>query len=219
MIININNNNLLPHPKHRPCRHGLTLIEFMLAITITSMVALGIASLMAAVAQGTEFDRYQRETNVRAQALSVRISSYIIPALNILDNTSSSMVIWLDDHQISDTVNTTEIRWIEHDVVSNSVLLYYIEFPEGWSQSKKDLYDIECPMETNWWQLLSIYEGLGYTKSFRFSDDIANFKVERNLGTIPGKRLATFTVTFTPTAGSETIVFEASIREPKEPVL
>lgn len=210
--------NPSPHARYRYLRRGVTALEFLLAISITALIALATGSLLLAVAQGTDYDRYMREFVIRSQALSVRLSSYIMPSLCILDSGISSLVLWLDDSTASETVHVSELRWIDHDPALGTVRLFAVVFPDTWSEAERSLYDIELPAASDWWAVLDTYKTLGYVESLRLSDAVAAFTIQRSLGTERDKRIATFIVQFDTTANYQTAVFESSVREYKEPV-
>ncbi|MBL1216867.1 MAG: hypothetical protein D8M59_05165 [Planctomycetes bacterium] len=196
----------------------MTALEFLLAISITALIALATGSLLLAVAQSSDYDRYMREFVVRSQALSVRLSSYILPSLCILETGASTMVLWLDDSTASETVHVSELRWVDHDPVSKTVRLYYISFPDTWSEAERSLYDIELPAASDWWAVLDSYKTLGYIESTRLSDAVTSFTIERSVGTERDKRIATFVVQFDAKTNNQTAVFESSVREYKEPI-
>jgi len=199
-------------------RRGLTALELLLAISITCLITLGIASMLAAVAQGTEYDKFQRETIVRSQALNVRLGSYVTPSLCILDNTNESLVLWLNDNREGETVHATELRWIDYNAATDTVRLHLVDFPEEWSQSERDENDAELEKTTDWWTVLSDYQTLGYILKNRLSGEVETFLVERNLKSEQGVRVVTFTITYSDQTGAQTVVLEAGVREYKEPV-
>lgn len=207
-------------PRQRAAaRRGLTLLEFMLAIAITALVAGAMSAMMHAVAQATQSDEQFRQTIVRSQAINVRLSSYITPALKILDSGASSLVVWLDDTRAGDTIHSTEVRWIDWDAGTQTVRMRYVSFPPELSQIERDALDAELPLASDWWLVLSTLETAGYIATLRLCDEVAAFDVERNDSTAQGARVLTAIVTYTDDVGGQTVVAGASIRDPKEPQL
>ncbi len=211
------------HDQHdrRPSCHvsGFTLVEVMIAIAITGLISAAAAAMLSAVAQASAFEQDRREAIVRAQALGVRLSSYITPSRYILDHTQSKLVLWLDDNRTSETVHASEVRWIYYDSGSDTTRLYYVHFPEEWSETQREQFDTELTADSNWDDVLNTFSTNGYIEAIRFSDKISEYVVDRNEENIQGKRIVTFTVSFAGQTGLQTIVTSASIREYKEPTL
>lgn len=200
-------------------RPAFTLVEFMLAIAITGMVAAASAAMLSAVALSTEWERGRRESVIRAQAINVRLSSYVTPSLYILDSQSDNFVIWLHDDRESGTVHATEVRWIDLDSQTGTIQVWRVKFPGSWSQIQKDQSDLELPKASDWWAVLATYKGLTYTTEIRLCDRVDQFATDRNISTIEGSRLITFTITFAEEFGGQTLVSAASIRQYQEPTL
>jgi len=201
-------------------RRGLTLLEFMLSIMITALIAVTMGMMMSAVARTVEADKHGRETIVRSQALNVRLSSYITPSLCVLDASAQpeSIVVWLEDSRVSDTVHLTEIRWIERDTDTAAVVVHYVKFPDGMSQIEKDTLDVEVPLAgADWWGVLATMEVLGYTATTKLCDGVESFNIAHSTATTQSRKIVTCTMTLAPEFGGDTTVLVASVREYKEP--
>lgn len=206
------------HSGRTVSRRGVTLIEFVLAIGITGMIASATAAMLVGVARSTEFERGRRESIIRAQALGVRVSGYVTPSLYLLDVGPNSLVTWLSDTRSSGTVHATETRWISVDG-GGTLTVQFVSFPESMTQTERDLYDLEYPAASDWWVVLKTYQELGFTDSIRLADGIADLKFQRGQGPELAKKLVTTTVTFAEDKGAQTFVTSASIREWQEPTL
>ncbi len=211
-----------PDTQHHPLvsRRGLTLLEFMISILITSLIAVTMGGMITAVARSVEADRYSRETIVRGQALDVRLGSFITPSLCVLDSTAKpeSIVIWLEDSRVSDTVHLTEIRWIEREAGTNTVVAHYVKFPDSMSQVERDTLDVEVPVAgADWWAALATMQALGYTEKTRLCDQVASLTISHSTGSTQSKKIVTAQVVFLPEVGGETIITAASIRQLEEP--
>lgn len=208
------------HPHRARPRRGLTLLEFMLSIMITALIAVTMGMMMSAVARTVEADKHGRETIVRSQALNVRLGSYITPSLCVLNASArpESLVVWLEDSRVSDTVHLTEIRWIERDAGTSSVVVHYVKFPDTMTQIERDTLDVEVPVAgADWWASLAAMQTLGYTATTRLCDGVASLEVAHSTATLQAKKIVTCTMTLEPEFGGEASVLVASIREFKEP--
>lgn len=158
-------------------RRGLTLIEFLLALGVTAIVAMAIAGMMGAVSSGATARSDFRAVTVLANAASSRLSAYIVPSRCVLDLNGSDATLWLDDSRESETVHATEIRWLQFDGDAGTFSVHYVDFPDAWSQAACDLEDLEYPANTDWDQVLSTYESKGWTSSRILVDELASVSV------------------------------------------
>ncbi len=207
-------------PTLRAARRGLTLLEFMISILITALIAVTMGGMITAVARSVEADRYSRESIVRGQALDVRLGSYIRPALCILDASArpESAVIWLEDSRVSGTVHLTEIRWIERDAATDTVVIHYVSFPDSMTQIERDTLDVEVPVAgADWWAALATMQASGYTAQIRLCDEVAALTISHSTSTSQAKRMITAQVQFTADVGGDSIITAASIRQLQEP--
>lgn len=206
------------HVLGRPPSHrGLALVELLMAIAITSMVTAAVASLTAAVARSQEWENDRREATVRAQAMNVRLSGYVTPSRCVLNQQTDAFVVWFDDSRESDTVHVSEIRWFDFDDINEVLELSYTKWPEGWSQSEIDEYDVQFPIGSDWWAVLQTYVGLGFIEKTKISDRVIAFTVSRDAGTEKGKKIMTFNATIGGDNFDHDVVTSSSIREYQEP--
>ncbi len=163
---------------------GLTLVELLVSVAITAIVGAALATLLHAVARATETGMQTREVVIRAHAIDSRVSLYTDSCLALLDvqDDGNGFVLWLSDTRESGTVHATEIRWLIYDPDANTLIVRYVEFPEGWTQELKDLWDQEYVAAAYaagdaWWSVLSDYEALGYTESVLIGDGLGGVEV------------------------------------------
>ena len=78
-------------------RRGMTLLELLLAVSVTSTVALGIVGMMDALTNGIIDQRDTRASILRAGLSQTRVSSYIARARCLLDLEDHRVVMWLED--------------------------------------------------------------------------------------------------------------------------
>ena len=86
------------HPgRHAGTRRGFTLLETILAISITAMVGAGIATMMAVLGSDASMQYDLRSVLVRSSAAQSRLSAYIAPARCLLEADAGALVLWFDD--------------------------------------------------------------------------------------------------------------------------
>jgi hypothetical protein len=160
-----------------PRRRALTLIELMLALAVTVMVAGAIASMMAAVNTGVGTRRDVRSVMVRANAAQMRVAGYIVPACCLLSVDQEDVVVWFSDSRESGTVHGSEIRWLLHDADAGTLSVSLVSFPDGWTQTQKELADAEHPVTSNWTTVLSSYDAKGLIRTIVLVDGLASLTV------------------------------------------
>jgi type II secretory pathway pseudopilin PulG len=167
---------MMTRPPTRRLR-GLTMIELLLAISVTAMVAAAIASMLAAVSAGVVTKRDARSLMVHASTARTRLAAYIGPSRCLLDAGESNIVLWLNDSRKSDTVHATELRWLLFDATAGTIDVLFVRFPSGWSQADCDLADQEYPVTADWSNVLVSYQTNGWIGSFTLVDGLAAVNV------------------------------------------
>ena len=189
----------------------MTLLELMLALTITALVAAAIFGMMGAVTSGLLSNQDSRNIMVRAHAAQNRISAYVTRANAILDSDGESIAIWLDDSRESGTVHATEIRWLIFDGFTGSLYVYFVTFPDAWSRVAIDLEDAEYAIGTDWNAVLLSFDAKGLLSSMPLMDGLQTVAIELN-DRVETARHVGMDLGFTTSSGAQTIRVSATIR-------
>ncbi|MCH2141663.1 MAG: prepilin-type N-terminal cleavage/methylation domain-containing protein [Phycisphaerales bacterium] len=166
-------------------RRGMTLLELLLAVSVTSTVALGIVGMMDALTNGIIDQRDTRASILRAGLSQTRVSSYIARARCLLDLEDHRVVMWLEDTDGDEAVDGTEVRWLEwsptHDVLS---IHWFADPAELLDTPLSELEDID------WWTLKSTYETTSGLKhgALDLAASIANWSFDVGPYTDPRQR-------------------------------
>lgn len=154
-------------------RRGLSLLELMLALTITTIVAGAIWSMMSAVSLGVRSRRDDRAALIAANAASIRIGAYVGPSRCILEADGDPLlVLWLDDTRQSGTVHLSEVRWLVHDVAEGTIDVRFVQFPADWTPAQIDLADTELPAGSDWDAILATAESRGLIATMPLVDGL-----------------------------------------------
>lgn len=193
-------------------RHrGLTLIEMMMSLVITSLIASAIAVMLGAVTSGIVTRRDARSTMVAAHAAQSRLSAYVAPSRCVLSAEPERIVLWLNDSRQGDTVHATEIRWIEFVAAEQALDVHYIEFPEAWGQTARDLQDREHAAGSDFWTVLAGYDAKGLTATRRLVAGLDSVSIAVNGPTQQASDVC-FSLDFDTQQGSRTVHVGAAIR-------
>ena len=197
-----------------PTRHGLTLLELLMALAITAMITAAISVMVSAVSVGELSRRDNRDYIVRTYAAKSRLSAYIARSLAVLevDVNGSDAVIWLNDWRGGGTVHATEIRWLIFDGPSKTMKVYYVDFPDTWNAVMQALEDQEYALGQDWSEVLSTYDLAGYVSSMTLVDGIANVQITTDQATAIASGMISFNIEFVTASGGEPVVQDISIR-------
>jgi len=105
-------------------RRGLTLIELLLALAGTALVATAIASMLSAVSYGTTNSRDLRELAVKNKALSSRVTAAIRQSAMVLESGSDYLVLWVYDLDGDGTPSVLELQRINYDAAADTLTSY-----------------------------------------------------------------------------------------------
>jgi Tfp pilus assembly protein PilE len=116
---------------------GLTLVELLLALAVTGMVAAAVAGMLLAVSTGTSQRTDMRGLVVKQRALSGRIHASVRNAKMVLAQGQDYLVLWTGDPSDSGSPNLAELRLIER-TEDGRLISYAAAFPEHWNQAQVD---------------------------------------------------------------------------------
>ncbi|MDG2423463.1 MAG: prepilin-type N-terminal cleavage/methylation domain-containing protein [Phycisphaerales bacterium] len=142
---------------------GMTLIETVLAMTITAMVGASLTTMMAAVTDEVTASQDTRSSLIRAGLAQSRLSSYIARAHCVLDLEDDEITLWLEDSRDGGSVHASEVRWIKLDSDTGIMDVHFICFPNDWSEPARLLADTEYTdaSSTDWKSVLSSFSNRG----------------------------------------------------------
>jgi len=199
-------------------RRGLSLLELMLSIAITTMVAAAIAAMLGAVSTGVGSRRDSRTSMLLANAAQFRLGAYIAPARCVLDMGSSGLVLWEIDSRAGETVHATEVRWLLYDKANGEIGVYWVNFPDSWGQAARDLDDQQCASNEDWMALFASYHAKGYTSGQVLVDGLADLDIVADQADALDARHVMFSMQFAAQAEPVTVLVTGTIRSHQVPV-
>ena len=126
---------------------GVMLVEILLALAITGLIAAGVASLLMATASGTKDRQELRQRNVRVDVLAHRIDGALRSSSMLLARDSRTLVLWTGDTNKNGAVNLAELRRIEHDNGGKQIICY--EAPTALPAASNTAYDLTTTTADN----------------------------------------------------------------------
>ncbi|MBI1369481.1 MAG: hypothetical protein GC162_12610 [Planctomycetes bacterium] len=125
----------MTHARHATTRRlsiprgaGLTLPELLLALVLTSLVGLGVGTMMVATAYGTSSRTQMRSAAVRVAALSNRLDASLRSCKRVLEAGSNYVILWTADSRADDKPNLSELRLIERNPATGDLTSYTANF-------------------------------------------------------------------------------------------
>ena len=160
----------------------MTIIETVLAMTITAMVGGAISTMMAAVSDELTANQGTRSSLIRAGLAQSRLSSYIARSHCVLDLEPTSVTLWLEDSRDGNTVHATEIRWITLDSDTGTLESHFVCFPDTWSEAAKLQADTEYTTASNinWKMVLKSFQDRGLSCSLPLVEGIISMEFTGN---------------------------------------
>lgn len=207
----------MTHCARRTIR-GLTMLELLLALSITALVAAAIAAMMGAVTSGITTRRDSRALMVRANTAQTRLAGYFTPCRSLLAADGSGVVLWLDDARQSDSVHATEIRWLVFDSTAGTLDVHFVQFPAGWSELEKQLADQLYPPTADWNAVRAEFDGNGWLTRLTLIDGLASFSASTDQPTALDSRHVTFGLDFRVHETTAAVRLFATIRLHQPPL-
>lgn len=103
---------------------GLTLVEMLMALTVTGLIGVAIASMLSAVAYGTDSSKDLRSLVVKNKTLSARITAAVRSSAQLLDAADGYVVLWTKDLNDSGQPDLLELQRIELDAGTDELTSY-----------------------------------------------------------------------------------------------
>lgn len=195
----------------RACRRGMTLVELLLAMSITSIVALTAGGMLTAVSYGSAERTDIRSLVVRQELISHRLAAAIRASKQVLEYDNEQIVLWVTDANNDLTPQINEVRWIELEGEANTLSRYQVVFPELWTQEQVDTVNKDYAtgssraVQTN---LVS-----AHVTGELWADHVSDWLITPGNSTVTQSTLVSYRVTITlPGKQSQTVVGAAALR-------
>ena len=130
-------------------RSGFTLVELLVALTVSSVVLTAVATLAYALGAATDStdDTSRKQAQVRYTTL--RISELVRQCKLVCFAGASDFAVWRADDNEDGRINFSELVYIEKGAGANH--LHFCQFPISWgSDPVVNLSDIRA-FSTSWW--------------------------------------------------------------------
>lgn len=120
---------------------GMTLVELLLAMAITSIVAMAAAGMLSAVSYGSHERSDLRAMIVRQEMIAIRMSAAIRAAREVLLCNDTTLILWITDANHDGKPQVSEVRWIEFAQGDHEISSTRIAWPAGFTDEQKTAAD------------------------------------------------------------------------------
>jgi type II secretory pathway pseudopilin PulG len=206
---------------NRTTRRGLSMVELMIALSVTALIGLATVGMLQAVTNGVDTRRDQRSTIIRANAAQHRLAAYINPSRCILELQGSNLALWFDDSRKSETVHISEVRWLRYHAAQGTITVHYLTFPNNMTELERAADDQYYPASSNWEDLFTTYSSHArlVMRSRTLVDGLSDVRVDLD---IPADALdarhVTFELTFDTVNEQFTTIGAATIQHHRRPL-
>lgn len=126
----------------------MTIVELLLALTITSLVALSTGMMLVGVSYGTTSNAQMREVGVRLKTVTTRLNAALRGSKMILATDSDYIVLWTSDARADDGPNISELHLIERDPATGELRSYEADFG-SMTEAQIEAIDTLYPLTDN----------------------------------------------------------------------
>lgn len=200
---------------------GLTLVELIIGLSITAVIASIIAVLINATAMGTTSQQDGRRLLVRFQAIRSAVSNDLCNARCILDVGTNYVVYWIGDDPAGvvapdNAVNLSELRMLEVDAAGN-LNLYRVQWPATFKNADILSANQTYAANTGWHSAVQNAATAGYLVPVKLATNATSLTATLDSATLTSARMVTVTISLNDTVTTRTIVLGAAIHSPTAP--
>lgn len=164
----------------RSRRRGLTVVELLLALTITAIISLAISSMLFAVSHGTDSSNDMRALLLRQRLVAARLNAMIRSSHMVLATGSNHVVLWTHDANNSGTPNRSEVRYLEMNTVSGELWSYKTVWPVSMTTEQIEAADVEYDLTADFASLMPAFKGQASFPGERWATDLSGWVVTLN---------------------------------------
>ena len=184
---------------------GVTLVEVVLALGITSLIAGSVAGLIYSVVQSQRDQQHLRRRNSKAEVVTARVDGAIRSATAVLAVGSDYLVLWKTDSRSNQKPNLSEIQRIEWDRAGQRIRAFAA--PADLAEADDPAYELTSDFS-------QITAGFKDTPAFpgqTWCQDVTGWQ-PGPAGAPQSARWLCYTITFRDAAGTATVKSTASLR-------
>jgi len=145
-------------------RSGMTLLELLLALSITILTGAAAAAVTLAVSRCMTSMGEGRAVINRANLVQARLRAVTDTAWCVLTyDDKRGLAFWANDDNPNGRVNVSELRILWTSTDDGLVSLERVRFPEGWTEQQTLDADLVLTGADDYFGVMLVQRGLGHT--------------------------------------------------------
>ena len=158
-------------------KRGLTTLELLVALGVTSITGLGVATVITSVSRGVTDMNGARSAMQRAATSHARLRAYTDTALCLLAQDERGFALWAHDERTNDVVNVSELRVFWIDGEAGEVRTEFVVFPEGMTEVERAALDLVVANAEDPFTAMLAQRALGFTRQTVLADGVGSVSV------------------------------------------
>jgi prepilin-type N-terminal cleavage/methylation domain-containing protein len=184
-------------------RSGFTLVELIIALTISVIMSGCIWVMLQSISAGTTAQQDIRRFLSRAQSLQAQMATQCHASVNFLAAGSNYVIYWAGDANNNQAVDLNELRAIYYDSTNQQIDLY-----SGASASTNVTY----PANSNWYNVAMAAATANNMVAKPIASNVTAFSATLSDATAMNARMVTMNITINDGVISRTVVCANSVR-------
>ncbi len=208
-----------PHPR------ALTLIELLISLAITAVVAGIIAILINATATGTNSQQDGRRALVKMQSIKAQLGDTLANARCILAIGPNYVVYWTGDipgavTPVNGAVNLSELRLLELDTTTGNLNLYAVQWPANCSTNTILSTDQTYAANTTWYAACQTAKtgGGGYFSPTLIATNVTSLAAVLDASLCTQARMISVVINFNDTITTRQVLVSACLANQAAPL-
>ncbi len=199
------------HPSHyRARRAGLTLVELIISLAIMALIGVTVASMLSAVAYGTDSDRDVRSLIARGKMTTARIDAAICESRSVLSTSQGVLVLWMRDEDGDETVDADEVRRLAFDGDAGTLTSYTAAAMTEADEDAGSGSDLSAALQTG------TGPAMAQLVAARWAERVEGWKVSTDDANPVKSRLVNYRLTLRSGGETPTVIGVAALRNVTE---
>ncbi|MEX2215003.1 MAG: hypothetical protein WD768_12790 [Phycisphaeraceae bacterium] len=199
------------HSHQSSARRGMTVVELLLGIAGTGIVASAIAAMLSAVSYGTGDRNDMRSQLVRQASVTNRLTAAVRSSLKILARGDDYIVFWMHDDRADEKPNISELRLIEVNASSKTLTSYEADF-SGMTEDQKTAADTAYELSDNFASITTTLKSSPTFPGTLWAKGVNQVDFELNASDVQEATLVAFTISWGSGSTAHTAVGTAALR-------
>jgi prepilin-type N-terminal cleavage/methylation domain-containing protein len=189
--------NTTKHTSTRRRRGGFTLVELILAMTITALIGGAVSAMFTTVSQGTTSEAGRRSANARKTILRARLNAALrstrltLAEGQHLDTGANFLLLWTGDSTYNDLPNVSELLLLQHNPRTGQITAYRAIDTLPLADDKA------IPLSTNFETLAAAMPGHAYFPSELWANSVSGWDIQLDNATPLNATSATYAISVT----------------------